>query len=281
MPELPEVEVTRRGIAGPLRGATVHAVRLGKPLRWPLGCAPQSLVGTQVGEITRRGKYLWLPLHRESPGADAGPEGLLLHLGMSGSLHLSSSALAAAGPHDHFDLHTSQGHLRLNDPRRFGAVVWSPALDAAPASKLLQTLGPEPFDETLTPQSFHAALHSRRAPIKSVLLSGQAIVGAGNIYACEALHQAAIHPALRADRISRPRAERLLLALRQTLARALQAGGSTLRDFSDAHGVSGAYQTLAAVYDREGQACPRCGHAVRRMVQAQRSTYFCAGCQRR
>jgi formamidopyrimidine-DNA glycosylase len=279
MPELPEVEVTRRGIAGPLRGAVVQAVRLGKPLRWPLGCAPQSLMGTRVGEIIRRGKYLWLPLHRDDR-AD-GEEGLLLHLGMSGSLNLSNTDLIAPGPHDHFDLHTNQGHLRLNDPRRFGAVVWSPAIDAAPAATLLQRLGPEPFDETLTPLSFHAALHGRRAPIKSVLLSGEAIVGAGNIYACEALHQAAIHPALRADRISRPRAARLLLAVRETLARALDVGGSTLRDFSDAHGVSGAYQTQAAVYNREGQACPRCGRAVRRILQAQRSSYFCAGCQRR
>jgi formamidopyrimidine-DNA glycosylase len=284
MPELPEVEVTRRGIAGPLRGARVQAVRLGKPLRWPLGCAPDSLLGTQVGDITRRGKYLWLPLWRDGQHRGAASEGLLLHLGMSGSLNLmtaGSSEWLPAGPHDHFDLQTNRGTLRLNDPRRFGAVVWSPDIALAPAATLLQRLGPEPFDAALTPLAFHASLHSRRAPIKSVLLSGEAVVGAGNIYACEALHQAAIHPALRADRISKPRAERLLAALRHTLSRALDAGGSTLRDFSDAHGVSGAYQTQAAVYDREGQPCPRCLQPVRRIVQAQRSTYFCAGCQRR
>jgi formamidopyrimidine-DNA glycosylase len=281
MPELPEVEVTRRGIAGPLRGARVQAVRLGKPLRWPLGCAPDSLLGTQVGDITRRGKYLWLPLWREGQMRNADGQGLLMHLGMSGSLNLNSGAPTPAGPHDHFDLQTDQGTLRLNDPRRFGAVVWSPGIAVPPAATLLQRLGPEPFDPALTPLAFHAALHGRRAPIKGVLLGGEAVVGAGNIYACEALHQAAIHPALRADRISKPRAERLLAALRHTLSRALEAGGSTLRDFSDAHGVSGAYQTQAAVYDREGQACPRCTHPVRRIVQAQRSTYFCAGCQRR
>jgi formamidopyrimidine-DNA glycosylase len=281
MPELPEVEVTRRGIAGPLRGARVQVVRLGKPLRWPLGCAPDSLLDTRVGDISRRGKYLWLPLWREGPARRADAEGLLLHLGMSGSLHLHCGPATPAGPHDHFDLQTDQGTLRLNDPRRFGAVVWSPSIALPPAATLLQRLGPEPFDAALTPLAFHAALHSRRSPIKSVLLAGEAVVGAGNIYACEALHQAAIHPALRADRISRPRAERLLAALRHTLARALEAGGSTLRDFSDAHGVSGLYQTQAAVYDREGQACPRCAQPVRRIVQAQRSTYFCAGCQRR
>ncbi|MDE2160945.1 MAG: formamidopyrimidine-DNA glycosylase, partial [Burkholderiales bacterium] len=176
---------------------------------------------------------------------------------------------------------TDRGTLRLNDPRRFGAVVWSAAIDSDPAAALLARLGPEPFDPALTPQRFHAALARRRAPVKAVLLAGEAIVGAGNIYACEALHAAAIHPALRADRISRPRAERLLAALRATLARALELGGSTLRDFTDVHGAAGAYQAQAAVYGRAGLACPRCGNAVRRVVQGQRSTYYCPGCQRR
>jgi formamidopyrimidine-DNA glycosylase len=285
MPELPEVEVTRRGIAAPLRGARVQAVRLGKPLRWPLGRPPAALAGATVGEITRRGKYLWLPLH--AGGAAAGPEGgggdsagLLLHLGMSGSLALLAVA-PAPGPHDHFDLVTDRGTLRLNDPRRFGAVVWSPSLQAAPAATLLQRLGAEPFDPALTPAAFHAALQRRHAPIKAVLLGGDVVVGAGNIYACEALFQAGIHPALRADRLSRPRAARLLEALRGTLARALELGGSTLRDFTDVHGASGAFQAEAAVYGRAGATCARCGGTVRRVVQAQRSTYFCPGCQRR
>ena len=275
MPELPEVEVTRRGIAGPLLGARVLSARLGKPLRWPLGCAPQGLAGHVVGEVARRGKYLWLPLQ-----AASGSGGLLLHLGMSGSLQWWRDA-PEPGPHDHFDLHTDRGTLRLNDPRRFGAVLWSDSLAVAPAATLLGRLGPEPFDASLTTHSLHAALQRRRTPIKSLLLGGEVVVGAGNIYACEALFQAGIHPALRADRISRPRAARLLAALRSTLARALEVGGSTLRDFSDAHGVSGEFQTEAAVYDRAGQVCGRCGGLVRRVVQAQRSTYFCPGCQRR
>jgi formamidopyrimidine-DNA glycosylase len=283
MPELPEVEVTRRGLAAPLRGALVLGARLGKPLRWPLGCLPEQLIGHRVGEITRRGKYLWLPLLRAGVGVGDGAGavgGLLMHLGMSGSLALQQLQ-QPPGPHDHFDLHTSAGTLRLNDPRRFGAVVWSTSPADEPAATLLQRLGPEPFDPDLTPLSFHAALQQRRSPIKAVLLGGEAIVGAGNIYACEALFQAGIHPALRADRISRPRAARLLAALRATLARALDLGGSTLRDFTDVHGASGAYQAEAAVYGREGQACGRCGSTVRRVVQAQRSTYFCANCQRR
>lgn len=277
MPELPEVEVTRLGIAQPLQGALVRAVRLGKPLRWPLGADPGSMAGARVGSVTRRGKYLWLPLQ----GGAQRQGGLLLHLGMSGSLAWLGGAAPPAGPHDHFDLATDRGTLRLNDPRRFGAVVWSPAPDEAPAATLLSRLGAEPFDGSFTAAHFHAALQRRRAPIKAVLLAGDVVVGAGNIYACEALFAAGIHPATRADRISRPRAERLLAALRSTLGRALALGGSTLRDFTDVHGASGAYQAEAQVYGRAGQDCRRCGGTVQRRVQGQRSTYFCAGCQRR
>jgi formamidopyrimidine-DNA glycosylase len=276
MPELPEVEVTRRGLAGPLRDALVLDAYLGKPLRWPLGTELDNLRGLQLGDITRRGKYLWLPLR----SARVCEGGLLVHLGMSGSLALLPDA-GPPGPHDHFELRTTQGTLRLNDPRRFGAVVWSAGLQVAPALSLLQHLGAEPFDPALTPEAFHAALQRRRAPIKAVLLAGEVMVGAGNIYACEALFQAGIHPALRADRISRPRALRLLQALRTTLARALELGGSTLRDFTDVHGMSGQFQSQAAVYGREGQPCGVCQQPVCRLVQAQRSTYYCRQCQRR
>jgi len=294
MPELPEVEVTRRSIEAPLAGAVVQAAVLGKPLRWPLGCDPAHLVGRPVGPVSRRGKYLWMALGQR-PGHgpdDAG--GLLLHLGMSGSLgfHAAGGALvvpaggAAApvpppGPHDHFDLVTTQGTLRLHDPRRFGAVVWSPAMDLPPAAALLARLGPEPFDPALTALGFHARVHTHRTAVKNVLLSGQAVVGAGNIYACEALFQSGIDPRMRADRLSRPRAARLLQAVRDTLARATAMGGSTLRDFRDAHGMNGEFQAEAAVYGREGQPCPRCGTAIRRIVQGQRTTYFCPSCQKR
>jgi formamidopyrimidine-DNA glycosylase len=284
MPELPEVEVTRQGIDAPLRGARVLGIRLGKPLRWPLGCRPQSLVGRRVGPVARRGKYLWLPLDRSEGGEPTSPGtrgGLLLHLGMSGSLAWLPGEAPKPGAHDHFDLVTERGTLRLNDPRRFGAVVYAPGLDRQPAAKLLAKLGAEPFDPALTPALLHEGLSRRRAPIKAVLLAGEVVVGAGNIYACEALHRAAIHPAARCDRIGPARAERLLAALRHTLGRALALGGSTLRDFSDVHGASGAYQAEAAVYGRAGEPCPRCGRPIRRIVQAQRATYYCAGCQRR
>jgi formamidopyrimidine-DNA glycosylase len=276
MPELPEVEVTRRSLEGPLQGAEVLSLRLGKPLRWPLGRAAEQLIGLRLGTITRRGKYLWLPLEGR---AEAG--GLLLHLGMSGSLALHRGAPPTRGPHDHFELGTTQGTLRMTDPRRFGAVVWSAGQGVDPARKLLASLGMEPFDTALTPEFLHRQLQRRRAPIKPVLLAGDIVVGAGNIYACEALFGAGIHPALRADRISRPRAARLLAALRATLARALALGGSTLRDFKDAHGMDGAFQDVAAVYGRAGLPCGRCGAPVRRMVQGQRATYWCAGCQKR
>jgi formamidopyrimidine-DNA glycosylase len=278
MPELPEVEVTRQGIAGPLRGARIEQLRLGKPLRWPLGCDAHRLRGAAIGEVSRRGKYLWMSLQdgRQEPAG-----GLLWHLGMSGSLTLFEGRPPSPGPHDHVDLVTSRGTLRLNDPRRFGAVVYSPALDADPAARLLAGLGHEPFDPALTPEVFHDRLRRRRSPVKAVLLAGDIVVGAGNIYACEALFAAGVHPLLRADRLSRPRAARLLQALRATLARAMALGGSTLRDFSDAHGVAGAYQAEAAVYGRAGERCRRCGGTVRRVVLGQRSTFFCPGCQKR
>ena len=277
MPELPEVEVTRRSFAQRIAGAQVLGVRLGAPLRWPLGCRPAALVGRRVGLASRRGKYLWLPL---AHGGDSG--GLLMHLGMSGSLAFKENdTLSVAGKHDHFDLVTDRGVLRLTDPRRFGAVLWSPAIDAAPAATLLARLGAEPFDEALTPARFHAALHARRTALKTALLAGDIVVGAGNIYACEALFAAGIDPRLRCNKLSRPRAERLLACVRATLARALELGGSSLRDFRDAHGIDGAYQLEARVYGRAGQPCTVCGATIRRIVQAQRSTFFCPGCQKR
>lgn len=275
MPELPEVEITRQGFAQALEGACVRQVRLGKPLRWPLGVAPTALEGARVGATLRRGKYLWLPVDRPEPTG-----GLLLHLGMSGSLAFEPSA-PPLGAHQHFQLETDRGCLTLTDPRRFGAVVWSPARDQDPAARLLKGLGAEPFDTALDAACFQAALRGRRASIKQVLLAGDVIVGAGNIYACEALWQARIHPSTPAGRLSRPRCERLLEAVRNVLQAALAAGGSTLRDFSSSLGAIGRYQTLVAVYGREGQPCPRCQTAIRRCVQGQRSTFFCPTCQPR
>ena len=271
MPELPEVEVTRQSFADRIRGARVTAIRLGKPLRWPLGSSAEAIVGQRVGEVTRRGKYLWLALERG---------GLLLHLGMSGSLSFGRQA-RAPGPHDHFDLVTARGTLRLTDPRRFGAVVWSAGTDAPPAATLLAGLGMEPFDDRFDGAHLHAALRRRRVSVKNALLGGEIVVGAGNIYACEALFEAGIDPRTRSDRISRPRADRLAAAVRHTLARAVELGGSTLRNFRNAHGDAGAFQLDAKVYGRAGKPCLRCGTPIRRVVQGARATFFCPSCQRR
>lgn len=280
MPELPEVEVTRRSLEQAVVGSLTLTARLGKPLRWPLGSDVPSLAGRVVGPVTRRGKYLWLELAPRPGRGDADAGGLLLHLGMSGSLAFAEHP-DPPGPHDHFDLVTDRGTLRLHDPRRFGAVVWSASLQHPPASTLLSRLGREPFDPALTPEALHQALQRRRVAIKPLLLSGDVVVGAGNIYACEALFKAGIDPRLPAARVSRPRAQRLLGQLRETLAQAMALGGSTLRDFHDAHGADGRYQEQAMVYGRSGEPCRQCAAPIRRIVQAQRSTYFCPVCQRR
>ncbi|MCH7344489.1 bifunctional DNA-formamidopyrimidine glycosylase/DNA-(apurinic or apyrimidinic site) lyase [Pelomonas sp. CA6] len=271
MPELPEVEVTRQSFADAIAGARVLGLSLGKPLRWPLGVAPQSLVGRRVGAVQRRGKYLWLPLE---------PGGLLLHLGMSGSLGFQPEP-PPLGPHDHFELRTDQGVLRLTDPRRFGAVLWSPALDLDPAAKLLAGLGLEPFDPRFDGAYLHERLRGRRVAIKPALMAGDVVVGAGNIYACEALFQAGIDPRLPAGRLSRPRSERLAQAVRRVLGDALRLGGSTLRDFKDAHGIAGSFQMQAMVYGRAGEPCRVCATPIRRLVQGQRATYHCPRCQKK
>jgi formamidopyrimidine-DNA glycosylase len=277
MPELPEVEVTRRSFASRIEGAEIRSVHLGKPLRWPLGVDVDELRGWQVGAVARRGKYLWLPLR--APDGRSG--GLLIHLGMSGSLAFEWQP-GEPGPHDHFELSTSRGVLRLTDPRRFGAVVWGASMDDGMPGKLLAGLGREPFgDEALTPAAFHAGLKGRRVAIKQALLAGDIVVGAGNIYACEALFRAGIDPRLAAGRVSGPRAARLLHEVRAVLAEALEQGGSSLRDFRDAHGSQGHFQLYTRVYGREGEPCRSCGAQVRRIQQGQRSTFFCPICQKK
>ena len=283
MPELPEVEVTRLSFVRQIAGARVLGVRMGKPLRWPLGCEAAELVGRLVLTVRRRGKYLLLELDRGL---------LLLHLGMSGSL-VFARHLAAPGVHDHFDMVTSHGTLRLNDPRRFGAVVFAPGEDSAQASKLLGRLGMEPLDEAVAEgnsgaltigfdvKAFHTGLKSRKTAIKQVLLAGDVVVGVGNIYASEALFLAGIRPTLRASALSRPRTARLHAAIRQVLARAVERGGSTLRDFSNAQGEAGHFQLEAMVYGRRGLACKVCATPIKAIRQGQRSTFFCPQCQNR
>ncbi len=270
MPELPEVEVTRLSIAQKIAGARIELVTLGKPLRWPLGCGPQQLQGQILLAVRRRGKYLLLDL---SDGL------LLMHLGMSGSVSFGTG-LAAPGKHDHFDMVTSLGTLRLHDPRRFGAVVYASSETDPVAQKLLGKLGVEPLGEGFDAAAFHLALKRRNTAIKQVLLGGEAVVGVGNIYASEVLFLAGIRPTTKAMRISRPRAALLHRAIQQVLAQAVAKGGSTLRDFSNAQGEAGHFQLDAMVYDRAGLPCKVCAAPIRGLRQGQRSTFYCVNCQK-
>jgi formamidopyrimidine-DNA glycosylase len=270
MPELPEVEVTRRGLAQHLAGRVISGVAVREArLRWPITADVHRLAGRTIRSIQRRGKYLLV---------DCGDGHLILHLGMSGSLRV----LAPGTPpdkHDHFDLLLGDRILRLRDPRRFGAVLWSTgSLDAHP---LLAHLGIEPLSRALDPARLHALLRAHRTPIKQFLMDGRRIVGVGNIYANESLFRAGIDPRTPANRVSLERCARLARAIKHTLRAAIRAGGSSLRDFVGADGATGYFQQRYWVYDRGGQDCRRCGGAIRRLVQGQRSTYFCPGCQRR
>lgn len=274
MPELPEVEVTRLSFADRIASATISDIRVGKPLRWPLGIAPKTLIGRQVLGVRRRGKYLLMDLNK----------GLILwHLGMSGSLSFSADGLITnelPQAHDHFDLFTTQGLLRLNDPRRFGAVVYTDSEASVMAQKLLGRLGVEPLGDEFDLNNFHKNLKQRSTAIKNLLLAGDIVVGVGNIYASEALFLAGIRPTVRSNRISRARAEKLRSAIVSVLTRAVIKGGSTLRDFSNADGQTGYFQLEANVYDRAGQPCNKCSGLIKRIVQSQRATYFCAKCQK-
>ena len=270
MPELPEVEVTRLSFADRIAGATVLSVTLGKALRWPINCETQALHGQHISGVRRRGKYLLVDL---SNGL------LLIHLGMSGSISFAAS-LPAPGKHDHFEMQTTQGTLRLNDPRRFGAVVYAEGEDSAAAKKLLGRLGVEPLSDEFDNLAFHAALRGRKSPIKQVLLAGEIVVGVGNIYASETLFLAGIRPTTAASKISKPRAIRLHAAIRQILAEAVRQGGSTLQNFSNASGETGHFQLHASVYDRANLPCRLCSTPIKSMRQGQRSTFYCPKCQK-
>lgn len=277
MPELPEVEVTRRGVARALTGATVTGVRRSRlALRWPVPAGlERTVAGQTVRAIARRGKYLIIEL-------DTG--WLIVHLGMSGSLRVLAHD-ADPGPWDHFDLRCrgprGERILRLTDPRRFGGVVWHPRsrgpVDEHP---LLANLGIEPFDPSLNAAALRARLAGRRSAIKTVLLAGDVVVGVGNIYASEALFRAGIHPQRAAASLSPARCARLIEAIRATLSEAIELGGSSLRDYVDSRGEPGHFQRAARVYGRAGEPCGVCGTRIRAIRQGQRTTYYCPRCQR-
>jgi formamidopyrimidine-DNA glycosylase len=269
MPELPEVEVTRRGIAPQLAGRVISGVAVREPrLRWPVPKEVHALAGRRVTAVRRRGKYLLL---------DCGDGHLIVHLGMSGSLRVLPPGTPAQ-KHDHFDLVLGDRMLRLRDPRRFGAVLWTSAdIERHP---LLAHLGVEPLSRALHAARLHRLTRAHRAPIKQFLMDGRRIVGVGNIYANESLFRAGIAPRTPANRVSLERCGKLSRAIKDTLRAAIRAGGSSLRDFVGADGNAGYFQQRYWVYDRAGQKCRRCGSVIRKITQGQRSTYFCATCQR-
>ena len=270
MPELPEVETTRLGLLPRLQGRTLERIVVRNPrLRWPVPDDLQShLAGLVLNALNRRGKYLLF---------DFGPATQIVHLGMSGSLRFAGPDEPAA-LHDHVDWLFDDGTtLRLRDPRRFGAVLWTENVKRHP---LLAHLGPEPLTPEFDAAYLHAQCQRRSASIKQVIMDAQVVVGVGNIYASESLFHAGIRPTTAARRLSRPACARLVATIKQVLAAAIAAGGSSLRDYVASDGELGYFQLQTRVYDREGQPCKVCATPIRRIVQGQRASFYCPRCQR-
>ena len=270
MPELPEVETTRRGLAPYVVGRKISRVEVREPrLRWPVAKPlPRALAGARIATLERRAKYLLF-------GTSAGT--LLVHLGMSGSLRYLAEPLEPA-THDHIDVQfEGGGALRFNDPRRFGSFM----LTATPSTHpLLKDLGPEPLGDEFDADYLWRASRNRRVAIKQHLMNGRVVVGVGNIYASEALFRAGIHPRRAAGRIARARFEPLVDAVRAVLRDAIEEGGTTLRNFVGGDGKPGYFRGSLRVYERDGSPCVSCGTAIERRVLGQRATFYCPSCQR-
>ncbi|MCC6922451.1 MAG: bifunctional DNA-formamidopyrimidine glycosylase/DNA-(apurinic or apyrimidinic site) lyase [Nitrosomonas sp.] len=274
MPELPEVEVTRNGIAPYLEQHHITAIIVrNRKLRWPVPeCLDAVLRGQQIQTIMRRGKYLLFIV-------DAGT--LIIHLGMSGSLRIltrDNPAVNAPGVHDHFDLIAeNRVVMRMRDPRRFGAVLWHQG-DVL-QHPLLRDLGPEPISEDFNAERLYKHSRGRKSSIKTMLMDSHVVVGVGNIYANEALYHAGIHPSVAIGRIGLRRYGKLVREVRTVLQKAIHAGGSSLRDFAHANGNPGYFQQHYWVYGRTGLPCRTCHTAIRQIRQNQRSSFYCPDCQ--
>jgi formamidopyrimidine-DNA glycosylase len=270
MPELPEVETSRRGIAPWIEHQDVSGVVVRQhQLRWPVATEIEKLLpGQTIRSLRRRAKYLLI-------GTDAGTA--MLHLGMSGSLRIIDAG-APAGVHDHVDIELGSGKaLRFRDPRRFGSLLWANDPVEHP---LLRNLGPEPLAEAFDGAYLHAVARGRRVSIKQFLMNASVVVGIGNIYACESLFVAGIHPKRPAGRVSGTRLNALTHAVKMVLTKAIAAGGTTLRDFHGGDGEPGYFQQELEVYGRDGEPCLRCERPITVIVLGQRSTYYCKNCQK-
>lgn len=270
MPELPEVETTKRGIAPHLEQQTVAKVivRNNRLRQLVPDDIHQRCAGRQVKAITRRAKYLFIRL-------DDGE--LLIHLGMSGTLRVVDHELEAE-KHDHVDLVLENGQcLRFNDPRRFGLYLWHEGTEPHP---LTTKLGPEPLTNDFDGKRLHDLAKNRKMAVKSYIMSNNVVVGVGNIYASEALFRAGIDPRKAAGKISRARYDRLAIVIKEVLEAAIEAGGTTLKDFSNADGKPGYFAQKLNVYGREGQPCNVCQKPIKQQVLGQRASFYCSSCQR-
>jgi formamidopyrimidine-DNA glycosylase len=270
MPELPEVETTRKGISPHLLGHSVERVIVrDRRLRWPVPASlEKQLVGQRISAVERRGKYLML----RTDGGTA-----IIHLGMSGCLQIVRDGVEIR-KHDHFDIRLDTGDiLRFNDPRRFGCLLWTD--DDAASHPLLANLGPEPLSDAFSGAALHARSRNRRTAIKPHVMNAGIVVGVGNIYANESLFRAGIHPKRAAGRISLTRMERLVTEIKAVLTESIRAGGTTLKDFYGGDGRPGYFRHDLRVYGREGQPCLACEAPIRQTVIGQRSTFFCVNCQ--
>ena len=275
MPELPEVETTRRGIAPYIEGQEITEVRVRQPrLRVPVpDDLAERLIGARVGELARRAKYLQIPLATADGSAT-----LLWHLGMSGSLRIARLG-DLPKKHDHVDVVTASGYvLRYHDPRRFGFVDWQQG-DGSRDTRLAH-LGPEPLSDDFNGQWLYRLSRNKRVAVKPFLMDNRVVVGAGNIYAAEALFMAGIDPRRAAGRVSQARYDALAAAVKEVLAAAITQGGTTLRDFVSGQGEPGYFAQRLNVYGRHGQPCLRCGSELKRITLGQRASVFCPGCQR-
>ena len=276
MPELPEVETTLRGLEPHLLGRTIDDVVVrNASLRWPIPAEVLQASGRSVTCCRRRAKYLLIDLDAQTEEHGCG---LIIHLGMSGSLRICSAG-DTPRKHDHFDLVLDNGHcVRFNDPRRFGALLWrsGPALN----HQLLRDLGPEPLSNDFSGELLRQRARGRKGAVKNFIMDGRVVVGVGNIYASEALFMAGIRPSRPAGRISAARYDALAAAIRDVLSRAIRSGGTTLRDYLNSAGRPGYFAQELLVYEREGKPCFQCGATIKRQVIGQRSSYYCPSCQR-
>ncbi len=271
MPELPEVETTCNGITPHLLNKTIARVIIRQSkLRWPIPAAiKKSLIDKKIISIKRRAKYILIEAENGT---------LILHLGMSGSLRIVK-ADTAHDKHDHFDLVLKDGNcLRLHDPRRFGAVLWT----TKPVSehKLLSKLGPEPLTDDFNTELLYKLSRKRSVNIKQFIMNAHIVVGVGNIYASEALFLAGIHPRKAAGKVSLAAYKKLVDSIKQVLSAAIKQGGTTLKDFTQSDGKPGYFQQQLNVYAKKGEPCPACKKAIRHCVLGQRATYYCTQCQK-